>query len=51
MYLRNLKERNHNGDGRITAEENTAMDLKEGMALYAGLNWLMYVLKASSFEK
>jgi len=22
------------------------MDLKEGMALCAGLNWLMYVLKA-----
>jgi hypothetical protein len=27
------------------------LDLKEGMALCAGLNWLLYVLKARSFER
>jgi len=49
LHLGNLKERDHNGDGCITAEKNATMDLKEGMALCAGLNWLMYVLKARSF--
>lgn len=51
MHLENLKERDHSGDGCMTAEKNTTMDLEEGMALCAGLNWLMYVLKARSFER
>jgi hypothetical protein len=51
LHLGNLKERDNNGDGRITAEKNTTMDLKEGMAPCAGLNWFMYVLKACSFER
>jgi hypothetical protein len=42
---------NHNGDGCITAEKNTTVDLKEGMTVCAGLNWLRHVLKARSFER
>jgi len=51
LRLENLKERDHNGDGCIRAEKNTTMNLKEDMAVCAGLNWLMYVLKARSGER